>query len=496
MRRTACVDLPAFPLQLLLRRHPEWREHPAAVVESDRPQAKILWVNERARTHRILPGMRYAAGLSLAGTLRAAEVSPNEIEREVEKLGARLRRFTPHVEPAAGDPGAFWLDASGLERLHPSLAEWAEGIRHDLAGAGLESSLVVGFRRFGTYALAKARRPGVLVLPTDRDEHHAARRVALDRLTLDPEARDTLHKLGARTVGAFLDLPPEGIRKRFGREAYRLHRLAAGELGLPVQAERPVPPAQQRQILDHPESAVPRLMPWIERMIEPLLATLAERGHALARIHVGFRFERLGDHIEKITPAAPTLEADQLLELIRLRLEALRRLPDVVGEVRLLAESLPATRDQLRLFAERPKRDFEAGGRALARLRAELGESAVTRARLREGHLPEARFTWEPITEVLPPKPREVDRGRLVRRIFARPVPLPSRARHEPDGWMLRGLQQGPVVKVQGPFIVSGGWWRRTVHREYHFAETQKGELLWVYYDRPRRRWFLQGRVE
>jgi protein ImuB len=34
------------------------------------------------------------------------------------------------------------------------------------------------------------------------------------------------------------------------------------------------------------------------------------------------------------------------------------------------------------------------------------------------------------------------------------------------------------------------------VHREYYFAETRKGDLLWMYYDRPRRRWFLQGRVE
>ena len=31
--RLACVDLPAFPLQLLLRRQPEFREGPAAVVD-------------------------------------------------------------------------------------------------------------------------------------------------------------------------------------------------------------------------------------------------------------------------------------------------------------------------------------------------------------------------------------------------------------------------------------------------------------------------------
>ena len=47
--RLGCVDLPAFPLQLLLRRHPEWRAYPAAVVDQDKPQGLLLWVNENAR---------------------------------------------------------------------------------------------------------------------------------------------------------------------------------------------------------------------------------------------------------------------------------------------------------------------------------------------------------------------------------------------------------------------------------------------------------------
>ena len=53
-----------------------------------------------------------------------------------------------------------------------------------------------------------------------------------------------------------------------------------------------------------------------------------------------------------------------------------------------------------------------------------------------------------------------------------------------------------PVIRFQGPYVVSGGWWNRPIHREYHYAETQKGDLLWVFYDKPRRRWFLHGRVE
>ena len=56
--RLACVDLPAFPLQLLLRRHPEWRGYPTAVVAEDKPQGVILWVNESARRKGVLPGLR------------------------------------------------------------------------------------------------------------------------------------------------------------------------------------------------------------------------------------------------------------------------------------------------------------------------------------------------------------------------------------------------------------------------------------------------------
>ena len=44
--------------------------------------------------------------------------------------------------------------------------------------------------------------------------------------------------------------------------------------------------------------------------------------------------------------------------------------------------------------------------------------------------------------------------------------------------------------------VVSDGWWQHEVHREYHFAELRRGDCLWVYYDRNRRRWFWQSAVE
>jgi len=500
MVRTACVDLPALPLQLLLRRHPDWRPHPAAVVDVDRPHGRVLWADERARARRVLPGMRYAAALSLAPDLRAGEVPPEEIERAVAGLAARMRRYTPNVEPVRGDadlggPGTFWLDASGLERLHESLRDWADLVLADLARAGFRATIAVGFTRFGTYALARAKR-GAVVLGRPAEERAAARGVALDLLTLDPAVRDALRKLGVVTVGGFADLPADGVGVRFGEAARRTHRLATGDLHVPLQPERPLPPAMDRRLLDHAETDVGRLLYVVEEQIAALVETVGDRGRAVAELRLGLRFERMGEHVETVRPAAPTLDVRQLLELVRLRLQAVRTLPDGVEEVVLFAAEVEAEARQRHLLL-RPPRDLDAANRALARVRARLGDAAVVHARLRDGHLPEARFAWDPLDRLAEPKPGTAEAGRLVRRIHVRPVPLPPRPRHEPDGWMLRGLEQGPVDRVVGPYVVSGGWWNRAaVHREYHFAETRDGEVLWVYWDRGRRRWFLQGRVE
>jgi protein ImuB len=43
--------------------------------------------------------------------------------------------------------------------------------------------------------------------------------------------------------------------------------------------------------------------------------------------------------------------------------------------------------------------------------------------------------------------------------------------------------------------VLSGGWWQREVERNYYLAEMGDGEMLWVFFDRLRRRWYRQGAV-
>jgi len=491
--RLACLDAPAFPLQLLLREHPEFREHPAAVVAEDRPQAPLLWVNEKARAAGVLPGQRYATALSLAAGLRAGTVSADEIERGVVLVTRLLRRFTPEIE-ASKRPGVFWLNARGLGRLYPSLEDWAQAIQEDLLRADFETSVVAGFKRFATYAVAKSIR-GRKIFDDPRQEQAAALHVRLDRLEIEPWVRDELEKLGIRTVGEFLRLPAKGLLQRFGAEAYRVHQLASGEVWAPLQNEPDVELPQRSAQLPSPDTDVERLLFLIKRLLDSLLSELASRGEALAEVGLRLALDHAGEREGRIRPAAPTLDSVQILNLIRLRLES-QRLEAGVAELSLTAFGVKATREQLLLFAEKPPRDLEAAGRAFARLRAELGELAVVRARLSDGHLPGARYHWEPLEKASLPRPGEGKVRVLVRRIFEKPLPLPPRQRHEPDGWLLRGLEHGPVGSFVGPYVFSGGWWRGALHREYYFARMQRGEILWVYYDRRRRQWFLEGRIE
>jgi len=481
---------------MVWRSEPAWRAHPVVVIDEDRPQGEVLWACERARKAGVLVGQRYAHALSLCGGLRARVVPPEQIVEALEELRGVLHRLSPRVEP--GEPGSFWLDGDGLDRVFGD--RWGVSIMKAVSELGYHGAVVVGFSRFATYAIARATRHGVTVLRSDLDERTAASAVPLARLDIAPKLRDSLARLGVATVGQLVRLPGGGILERFGTDAHRLYQLAAGERWDPLVPVAPPEAPDERVILDDEEDDVERLMFVIKAPIDRLLDRLAAKARALTALHVELSLKHAVGKIEVrsdcIKPAAPTLDARALMRLVHLRLTGMP--PSApVNAVRVWSEDTLATREQLALFASKPRRDLRAADEAIARVRAELGDDAVVRAVLREGHLPEASFGWERLVHVTPaaPKPRLV--RPLVRRLLSRPQPLPPQVRQvRDDGWLLSNLEHGAVVRIVGPYVVSGGWWTHELHREYHFAELRRGDCLWVYYDRNRRRWFWHGAVE
>lgn len=498
--KVACVDLPALPLQLVWRHTPEWRAHPVVVVTEDRPTGVVLWACERARASRVLPGQRYAHALSLCAGLRARVVPDAEIAAAVEEIRAALHVNAPAVEAASHAPGTLWLDGDGLTRIVQDAAHWGEAIAATIARLGFAGAIVVGFSRFATCAVAKAAKKGIIVYATDAAERAATARVPLARLDLDPRLRDALARLGVTTIGELVRLPGGGVLERFGAEAHALYQLAVGERWDPLVPEPPPEAPDERVLFDDEERDITRLVFAIKGAVDRLLARLAAKARAVTALHLELTLRhavgKTCPRADCIVPATPTLDVRALVRLCHLRLEG--RPPEVpVIALRVWADAVAATREQLALFVQRPRRDLRAADEAIARVRAELGDGAVVRAVVREGHLPEARFAWEPLIHARVPEPRPAAVQPMIRRIHPRPRLMPAQMTNlRDDGWLLSGLETGSVVRLDGPYLVSGGWWATEIQREYHFAETRRGDCHWLYFDRARRRWFLHGEVE
>ena len=151
----------------------------------------------------------------------------------------------------------------------------------------------------------------------------------LDRLSLSPKARDGLAALGVKTVAELLRLPAGGARSRFGAEVLRLHRAARGELETPVQAKPPPACARQHMVLDHPETNTRRLLFALKRLLDPLLEILVARQQAVRELVLEMKYENGASAEERLRPADATVDARQLLDLLMLRLDAMK-FPDGV----------------------------------------------------------------------------------------------------------------------------------------------------------------------
>src|SRR5262245_37748544 len=289
--RLACIDIPALPLQILVRRHRDWSASPVAVVDEDKPQGVVLWTNEAARRAGIRVGLRYAAALGLCSVLRAGVVAAKEIESSVGELTKQLRRFTPGVEPCAGEPGVFWLDGRGLGGHFASPRAWVDSIWNDVRQAGWTAAIACGFDRFATYATVKSQPARPHVFATEAAEKSALQRTPLDRLGIEPAVREELAKLGVRTVADFVRLPAAGVLRRFDAATHRLHRMAAGTVAIPMQSSPELEPVRVEADLDPAESDLERLLFRIKQLLDPLLDRLEREGRAAIEVQLQLVFE-------------------------------------------------------------------------------------------------------------------------------------------------------------------------------------------------------------
>ena len=129
----------------------------------------------------------------------------------------------------------------------------------------------------------------------------------------------------------------------------------------------------------------------------------------------------------------------------------------------------------------------------LDRLRARLGDAAVSGVCLVPEHRPEAAFRRV--------RPEPATGRALPGAAAALPaVPRPLWLLQEPEPLALReGLpcHAGALALESGPERIESGWWDRApVARDYYVARSAQGVRLWIFRSRDAagpRRWFLHG---
>lgn len=488
----ACVALPAFPLQLVLREHPGWKDDPVVVVEDDRPLARILWASRAARRHRIGPGLRFTEAQSLLARLRGVPLADVDVDAAREEVFRLLVSFSPRVEPAP-EAGVFWLDPGGLARLYPGPDSWATRVHSDLAARSFAASVVLGWRRACVLVIARAgARPRVLRDPDE--ESREADEVPLAVLDFPPALQRELHALGVTTFGDFRRLPERGIAARFGPEALSLHRFATGKSWTPLRPVPPERPVRAEIAVDPPDDDRNRLLFAVKGALHGIADGLRRESRGIQAMEIALDLDHAPAHRERIETAAPSLDVVRLVDLVRLRLAA-TELAAAVERIEITAETRRLTPAQLAVLDTPPRRDPAAAAEAIARVKAAYGRESVAIARIDDAHLPEARVRWEPVTAVPEPRPPLAPDGPfpLMRSLLPVPRALPDLPRHEPESWLGK---LGAVEAMHGPDRLEGRWWERPAERDYFLVETRTGAILWIFHDRARRSWHLHGFVD
>ncbi len=338
----ACIYIPDFPVEAIVRSEPLLRERAVAVLDGKAPQVRVVALNEKARGLGMEMGMTKlqaavfsapAHGATHSGETRSLNSSAPQIKlsslrkRSRSKLGLAILRqrsaeqensahaalldvahaFTPRVEDTACD--TLLLDLAGLDRLYGAPSAMARELASRVSAVSLEANLALaanpeaavhaarGFSGVTVLAAGEeAHRLGVLPLPVLLDAFDISLKNVpasdRDREKLHEQMLDTLERWGVRDFRTLALLPEHALAARLGQAGTHLQRLARG-VGLRTLAL--CEPASSFEEVMEVESPVETLEPLsfiLNRLLEQLCARLQARSLAVQELHLRLRLER------------------------------------------------------------------------------------------------------------------------------------------------------------------------------------------------------------
>lgn len=314
----ACIFVPDFSAEAILRAEPELRSQAVAVLEGKPPLQKVFAINEKARRAGIDTGMtKIQIEPWTDVTLR-----PRSPAQEASAHAALLdcaQSFSPRVEDTA--PDTVILDLAGLESLFGALPKIARDIARRTSDLGLEANVATAFNP-DTARFAARGFSGVTVVPEGKETERLGN-LPLDVLFPELSAPDpseetsrllaTFDSWGVRNFRALCALPDVALSQRLGQRGIGLQKLARGAISRTLVPVDPPLVFEEAIELDHPLVLLEPLAFLLAHMLDQLCARLAARALAAQELRLQLNLDN-GFHFIEDIPAdeSTSLQGAQL----------------------------------------------------------------------------------------------------------------------------------------------------------------------------------------
>lgn len=476
------LELPSLPLQVA-ERAGACRE-PLVISEGPEQRPIVVCANQAARDVGVREGQAVAAAKALAGELRVLPRDLNAEREALERLAAWASQFTPM---SCVDGLGVVLEVEASLKLFGGAARIASAIRRGAHALGFHAVLGVAPTPHAARLLARAQSRG---LPARACLSTAQLRERIDELPLfllDWPAKTLAHltDLGVLRVRDVLELPMEGVARRFGPEIAIFIGRLMGTLADPREPYAPPPRFHSRLELPAEADGVEALVFPLRRMLSEMEGALRGRGAGVQRLALALVHGRKPRTRMELDFASPEREADFILAIAREKLGRLT-LASTTLALELHADVLLpyVPREATWLPGAREKAiDRE---RLIERLAARLGRERVFGIAIADDHRPDRGWSASDV------------RGEKRERHAVHANPRPAWLLQRPQRLIVHGDKpslQGELELVSGPERIEAGWWDGAeLRRDYYVACNTRGETYWIFREhRGDQAWYLHG---
>ncbi|HWY56528.1 MAG TPA: DNA polymerase Y family protein [Terriglobales bacterium] len=399
----ACIFVPDFPVESLVRVEPELRSQSLAVLEGKAPLQKVFAMNENARRAGVSPGMSKLQIEACAGLVFRARSLSQEAAAHATLLDC-AQSFSPRVEDL--DCDTILLDLAGLQPLFGPLPKIARALARRASDLGLKTSVAVAGNP-DTAALAARGFSGVTVIPEGKEAEQLgslAVEVLFGNLAQDSvQLLETFSRWGIRKLRDLAALPDVALSERVGQAGIHLQKLARGATSRTLVPVEPALVFEEVIELEYPLVLLEPLAFLLGRLLEQLCARLEARALATQELRLDLELQNGYQSDESAEPAfspsshgrfsrtlripVPLLDWRTFLKLLQLDLKAHPPGAPIV-KIRLAVEPVRPRAAQSGLFLP-PTPEPEKLELTLARIAGIVGDDKVGSLELLDTHRPE-----------------------------------------------------------------------------------------------------------